>query len=133
MKTSPKITVSSKGTFNHMIKFLNRLKDREYYDKLEEYAELGKLALMEATPVDTGRTQQSWKYIIRIGKESATITWMNENRAPNGIPIVLLLVYGHGTRGGRYVQGYDFITPAIEPIFDQIADNIWMEVIGDAK
>lgn len=133
MLTTPKITVKSRGSFKNMTAFLKRLKEQKYYSKLEEYAELGKKALMDATPVRTGQTQQSWSYSIKIGDDRATITWENSNRAPNGIPIVLLLVYGHGTRSGRYVSGRDFITPAIEPIFDEIADSIWMEVIGNAK
>ena len=133
MKTSPGIRVTSKGDFKNMTAFLKRLQEQKYYDKLEEYAEMGKQALMDATPVRTGLTQQSWDYKIKIGSESASITWENSNRAPNGAPIVLLLVYGHGTRGGRYVQGRDFITPAIEPIFDEIAHSFWMEVIGNAK
>lgn len=133
MRTSPGIKVSSKGSFKNMTDFLKRLKEKRFLNKVEEYAELGKQALMDATPVDTGKTQQSWDYKIKHGPESTTIIWENSNRAPNGIPIVLLLVYGHGTRRGGYVQGHDFITPAIEPIFDEIADGVWLEVIEYAK
>lgn len=133
MLNRPSIKVSSKGDFKNMTAFLKRLKEKRFYDKLEEYAERGKKALMEVTPVRTGLTQQSWSYSINVGSDSATITWENSNRTTSGIPIVLLLVYGHGTGSGRYISGHDFITPAIEPVFDDIAHSFWMEVIGNAK
>lgn len=96
-------------------------------DNIEAYAQKGVEALAAATPVDTGKTAASWSYEIQSKNDILTITWKNSNEA-DGIPIVVLLYYGHGTPQGHYVKGRDFITPAIRPVFDEIADKVWKEV-----
>lgn len=87
----------------------------------------GVAALSAATPVDTGLTANSWKYEITHNKESATISFTNTN-IQNGVPIAVILQYGHATRNGGWVQGRDYINPAIQPIFDEIAKDAWREV-----
>ena len=81
-----------------------------------------------ATPVDTGKTAASWRYQITNNKNELKIEWLNDSTTKDGIPIVVLIQYGHGTGNGGYVVGRDFINPAIQPIFDKIADALWKEV-----
>lgn len=123
------IRFTSSGDFKNTIKFLNRLTNSEYLSrKLDSYGREGVSALSAATPIDTGKTAASWDYKTVIGDGFISITWTNSNTTPSGIPIVVLIQYGHGTRNGGYVQGRDFINPAIQPLFDKIADEIWKEV-----
>ena len=84
-------------------------------------------ALAKATPKDTGKTAASWSYTVTKGKESITITWRNSNIV-DGVPIAVILQYGHGTRNGGYVEGVDYINPAMRPIFERIAARAWGEV-----
>lgn len=121
------ITFTEKGSFNKTERYLNRLKTADLFAVLEKYGSLGVNALSNATPVDTGLTSQSWYYTIERKKGSYSIIWHNRNQV-NGTPIAILLQYGHGTRNGGYVQGRDYINPAIQPIFDQIAAAAWKEV-----
>lgn len=86
-------------------------------------------ALAAATPLDTGETASSWGYRIRRKKDSVTIEWTNSN-VVDGVPIAVILQYGHGTRNGGYVQGRDYINPAIRSVFDQLANDAWKEVSG---
>ena len=95
---------------------------------LEKYAKEGVSALAAATPVDSGTTANSWSYEIQTNGESATIYWTNTN-INKGVSIALILQYGHGTGTGGYVQGRDYINPAIRPIFDKIAEEAWSEVV----
>lgn len=83
---------------------------------------------MQATPKDTGKTSQSWSYTVSITKDSASIIWTNDNVTTDGTPIAVLIQYGHGTKSGSYVKGIDYINPAMKPIFDKIANEIWEEV-----
>ncbi len=99
----------------------------DYLRGLEQYAQEGVAALMAATPVDTGLTASSWTYEITRGLGSTVIAFNNTN-IQNGVPIAIILQYGHGTRNGGWVQGRDYINPAIQPIFDRIAANAWEEV-----
>lgn len=122
------IKMSSKGSFKNTYKLLRFLNLRGYTNNIEDYAKMGVEALAAATPVDTGKTAASWRYEIKSNKDNLTITWINDNKTKTGIPVVVLLYFGHGTPGGHYVQGRDFITPAIRPIFKDIADGIWKEV-----
>jgi len=94
---------------------------------LRKYGAQGAQALSNATPVNTGRAAASWNY--EVGKEKGTyfIYWTNSD-TENGFPVVIMLQFGHGTRNGGYVQGRDFINPAIRPIFDQIAEDVWKVV-----
>ena len=84
-------------------------------------------ALSSATPIDSGKTANSWSYEITNKDGSVTITFNNSN-IQNGVPIAIILQYGHGTRNGGWVQGRDYINPAIQPVFDEIVDKAWREV-----
>lgn len=121
------ITISHKGDFKKSLKLLNKLTDFPIRNILEKYGKLGVDALSAATPVDTGKTAASWIYEIELSKDSYTITWSNTN-VNKHVNIALILQQGHGTRNGGYVAGRDYINPAIQPIFDQIADEAWREV-----
>ena len=94
---------------------------------LDKYGREGVTALASATPVDSGLTAKSWYYEVSVTNESATISFHNSN-IQNGVPIAVILQYGHGTRNGGWVQGRDYINPAIQPVFDKIADAAWKEV-----
>ena len=100
---------------------------RKYLDALESYGKIGVDALASATPKDTGQTAASWSYEIEQGPGSSKITWKNSN-INEGVNIAVILQYGHGTGTGGYVVGRDYKKPAIQPIFDQIADAAWKEV-----
>lgn len=121
------ITIKTKGDLSKTYNFLKRAQARSFFSKLKGYGEEGVAALSAATPVDTGRTAASWSYVISNTNKGVTITWRNSN-VVNGIPIAIVLQYGHATRNGGYVQGRDYINPAIQPIFDKILDSAWKEV-----
>lgn len=121
------ITFKHRGDFNNTERFFKRAQKMDFYRNLEKYARAGVAALASATPVDTGLTATSWDYEIRKEKNKISIYWTNSN-IQNGIPIAIILQYGHGTNNGGYVQGRDYINPAIQPIFDEIAENAWKEV-----
>lgn len=121
------ITISHKGDFKKSLKLLNKLTDFPIRNILEKYGKLGVDALSAATPVDTGKTAASWIYEIEMTKDSYTITWSNTN-VNKHVNIALILQQGHGTGTGGYVAGRDYINPAIQPIFDQIANEAWREV-----
>ena len=106
---------------------MERAKETVYLGDLNKYGRQGVAALASATPIDSGETAESWYYEIENNKESATITFYNSN-VQNGVPIAIILQYGHGTRNGGWVEGRDYINPAIQPIFDQIVDDAWREV-----
>jgi hypothetical protein len=99
----------------------------DIFRSLEQYAQEGVDALSAATPVDSNLTATSWGYEIKRSGRSYSITWTNTNIV-NGTPIAILLQYGHGTGTGGYVRGRDYINPALKPIFDKIADNVWKAV-----
>lgn len=121
------IQFKQKGDFSKTESFLKKLRKLDLDSVLEKYGKLGVDALSKATPVDSGKTADSWDYKIEKGKGVVTITWTNSN-VNNGVPIALLIQYGHGTGTGGYVQGRDYIKPAIRPIFDELADALWEEV-----
>lgn len=124
------IELTSKGNYDDTIKFLNKLKDTrtsDIYEDLDRYGRMGVDALAQATPVDTGLTAQSWEYRIIFDNRGPGIEWYNTNEE-YGRPVAILIQYGHGTRGGSYIQGIDYINPAIRPIFDQIAEDVWKKV-----
>ena len=116
-----------KGSFKNTEAFLNRNKKMDVYKILTSYAEQGVEALRENTPKDSGETADSWSYEIVESSRGYKIYWRNSH-VNKGIPIAILIQYGHGTGTGGYVQGRDFINPAIQPIFDKIADEAWKEV-----
>lgn len=117
-----------KGNFTKTSKFFERCKNLFKLGVLDKYGREGVAALSMATPVDTGKTAASWRYRVTSNDTSLTIEWLNDNTTVDGIPIAVLIQYGHGTGNGGYVRGRDFINPAIQPIFDKIADELWKEV-----
>ena len=117
-----------KGNFSNTEKFFERCKNLFKLGVLDKYGREGVNALSMATPVDTGKTAASWRYRITSDKTSLSIEWLNDSETKDGIPIVVLIQYGHGTGNGGYVKGNDFINPAIKPIFDKISDALWKEV-----
>lgn len=122
------ITFSHKGDFSRTTRLLQKLSKGHYIRAiLEKYAQKGVEVLREATPVDTGHTAASWSYDVTVSDDFCSITWNNSSQS-DGIPIVMLIQYGHGTRTGGYVQGRDFINPAIKPVFDEITEAVWKEV-----
>lgn len=116
-----------KGDFSKTTKFLKRLKQDVSISTFEKYGEKGVAALASATPVDSGLTASSWYYKIEKTNSSISLLFCNSN-IQNGVPIAVILQYGHGTRNGGWVQGRDYINPAIQPIFDQIVNEAWGEV-----
>lgn len=122
-----KIGVQLKGSFKHTENFFERNKKRNLARKLNNYGMVGAAALAANTPIDTGLTAESWNYEIKESNGRIQLIWTNSNSS-QGIPIVVLIQYGHATRNGGYVQGRDFINPAIQPVFDAIANDIWEEV-----
>lgn len=121
------ITFKSRGNWGLTTRFLERAKKGINIRSLDKYGRQGVAALRSATPVDTGLTSQSWYYQITQKKGLVEIVFLNSN-VQNGIPIAIILQYGHGTRNGGYVQGRDYINPAIQPIFDKIVEDAWREV-----
>lgn len=122
------ITIKTSGGFKKTRKFLKKMEEIDYIDLLEKYAIQGVEALSTSTPVNTGKTAASWTYDIRRTKYGLAIVWSNTN-VVNGVPIAIILQYGHATRNGGYVEGIDYINPAIRPIFEKLANEAWEEVI----
>lgn len=121
------IRVRQKGDFSKTFRYLEKIKDDSRVGDLDKYGRAGVAALASATPVDSGLTAASWYYKIEKNGESVTIGFYNSN-IQNGVPIAIILQFGHGTKNGGWVEGRDYINPAIQPIFDQIADSAWKEV-----
>ena len=117
------IRISQTGNFKKIEKFLKRVSNKEYLKILDSYGKKGVQALSSATPVRSGKTSSSWGYEIY----NNSIYWTNDD-INKGVNIAVILQYGHGTRNGGYVQGRDYINPAIRPIFDSMVDDIWKEV-----
>lgn len=117
----------SKGDYKKTTAWLNKLKSMKLASVLDKYGQKGVEALAQVTPVDSGKTAASWNYKIEYSKDSASIIWTNSN-VNKGVNIAIILYYGHGTGTGGYVQGRDYITPAIRPIFDEISKSVWKEV-----
>ena len=124
----PKVVMfRQKGDFRRTSDFLKRANRLNLDAILNQYGQEGVEALRAATPKDTGTTANIWSYTVHKGTGSITITWSNSNIV-DGVPIAVILQYGHGTRNGGYVQGTDYINPAMKPIFDKIAQRAWEEV-----
>ena len=121
------ISFRQKGDFSKLNKFLERAKAAARLSILDKYGREGVAALASATPVDSGETASSWYYEIEHSNGSATITF-NNSHVNKGVPIAIILQYGHGTGTGGWVEGRDYINPAIQPIFDKIVDAAWKEV-----
>lgn len=123
------ITIRNKGNFNRMERFLNKMKRQNYLNILDKYGQLGVEALAANTPKDSGKTASSWYYEIQRDSDKTTISWLNSN-VNKGVVIAVILQYGHGTGTGGYVEGRDYINPAMRPIFDSIAEDAWKEVVS---
>lgn len=116
-----------KGDFSKLSEYFEKLKEAARIGVLDKYGREGVAALSSATPVDTGLTASSWYYEIRREKGSVSLVFNNSN-VNNGVPIAIILQYGHGTNNGGWVQGRDYINPALQPIFDKITQEAWKEV-----
>lgn len=121
------ITFRHKGDFSKTTRYLERAKQSIRLSTLDKYGREGVAALSSATPIDTGLTASSWYYKIENTKGSITISFLNSN-IQNGVPIAIILQYGHGTGTGGWVQGRDYINPAIRPVFDKLVSEAWEEV-----
>lgn len=121
------ISFRQRGDFSKLTRFLEKAKEAVKIGDLDRYGREGVVALSSATPQDSGLTASSWYYEIKHENRSVSISFHNSN-INNGVPIAIILQYGHGTRNGGWVEGRDYINPAIQPIFDKIADNAWKEV-----
>lgn len=119
--------VSSPGSFDETTKFLNRLQKGDMYSNLERFGRMGVDALAAATPVETGLAANSWGYQISRKKDGVSISWFNTD-VEGGVNIAVIIQYGHGTGTGGYVQGRDYINPAMRPIFDRILEDVWRQV-----
>ena len=124
------ITISHKGSLSKTFKFLMKIHSFSFQKKLEKYGKEGVEALRAATPRDTGTTAESWGYEIHTGVNTVEIVFTNTNNN-HGVYIAVLIQYGHATRNGGYVMGYDYINPAIQPVFDKMADDIWKSLVED--
>ena len=121
------ITFRQKGDFSKLTRYLTKVKAAAKVSVLDRFGKEGVAALSSATPKDSGLTADSWFYETEITNGSATISSHNSH-INKGVPIAIILQYGHGTNNGGYVQGRDYINPAIQPLFDKIAEDAWKEV-----
>lgn len=122
------IIVTQKGDFRKLDGFFEKCKNVFKMGELDKYGRAGVKALSDATPVDTGKTASSWYYTIERDDNGVSIIFNNSNMTDIGVPVAILLQYGHGTRNGGYVQGIDYINPALRPVFQNMADEAWREV-----
>lgn len=123
----PSVTIKYTGDYTKTKNWLQKMKSNWLMRHLDKYGKEGATALASATPRNTGATAASWSYVIESGPGFSRIVWTNNNT--NGpVNIALILQQGHGTRNGGYVQGRDYINPAIRPIFDKLANEAWKEV-----
>lgn len=121
------IRFKQKGDFSKVTKYLERVKEVVHLGILDKYGRKGVAALSSSTPIDTGLTAESWRYEIVNKNGSARINFCNSN-IQNGVPIAIILQYGHGTGTGGWIQGRDYINPSIQPIFDELTEEAWREV-----
>lgn len=123
------ITFKQSGNFKSTERFLKRVTKTDFVNKLRAYGDKGVFALYKATPVNTGETAQSWRYAIEQEPGLIRLSWINDY-APNNVQVAVLIQYGHATKNGGWVEGKDYINPAIKPIFDEIVNDLWKEVTG---
>lgn len=121
------LTFKSKGDFSKTNKFFERMLEIIDLSVFDEYGKRGVEALQASTPIDSGKTASSWSYEIVHKKGRVSVIWNNSN-INNGVNIAIILQYGHGTRSGAYVQGVDYINPALKPVFDEMSNKMWEEV-----
>lgn len=122
------IKIDSKGNFKKTFDFLRNVISSDIFSDLDRYGRLGVDALSRNTPLDTGETARSWGYEVIKNEDNPGVVWYNTSETHRGTPIVILIQYGHGTGTGGYVPGFDFINPTMQPIFDQIVDDVWKKV-----
>lgn len=122
-------TFKQKGDFSKTMKFLEKSKSRDIERILDKYGKEGVNALSAMTPKRSGQTANSWSYEVKRDNGQSIITFNNSN-IQNGVPVAIILQYGHGTRNGGFVQGIDYINPALKAIFNKITEEAWKEVIG---
>lgn len=120
------ISLKSSGSFKNFEAFLKKA-SKSSVDDLDQYGKMGVAALQRATPTDTGVTARSWTYTVNRAVGKQEIVWYNTN-THNGENIAVLIQYGHGTGNGGYIVGRDYINPAIQPLFDKIANEVWKKV-----
>lgn len=121
------ITITSKGDFSKLTNWLNKAKKATELDILDKYGREGVAALSSSTPIDSGETAKSWYYKIERKKGLIRLLFCNSN-VQDGVPIAIILQYGHATRNGGWVEGQDFINPETKKVFDKIAADLWKEV-----
>lgn len=121
------ISFKHRGDFNKLEKFLNKIRGAEFLNILNRYGQEGVDALSAATPIDSGRTASSWYFEIEHNASTTSICWSNSH-VNQGVPIAVIIQYGHGTGTGGYVKGVDYINPAMKPVFERIATEVWKEV-----
>ena len=121
------ISFRQKGNFSKATRYFERVKKTAQNIDFNKYGEAGVTALASSTPVESGQTARSWYYKITNKSGLITISFYNSN-IQNGVPIAIILQYGHGTRNGGWVQGRDYINPSIQPLFDKITNDAWKEV-----
>lgn len=122
-----KIPCRTKGSFKKTEKFLKKSFGNDFISVLKKYGEMGVAALSSATPIDTGETANSWYYDVIQNNNGYSILWSNSN-VNNGVNIAIILQYGHGLKGGGWVEGIDYINPALKPIFESLAESAWKEI-----
>lgn len=123
------ISFREKGDFKRLNSFFQKAKDLFNLSDLDKYGKAGVEALQKATPKDTGETAASWSYEITRSNDVIRLSFYNSN-IQNGIPVAILLQYGHANRNGGFVEGIDYINPSLKPIFDEIANSAWKDVVG---
>lgn len=124
------IVIRERGSFQKTERYLKGLRRRQLRPILEHYAKEGMAVLAAATPVDSGVTAASWGYEISVTKSGFSVAWTNDN-VVKGVPIAIILQYGHATGTGGFVQGQDYINPAIRPVIDKMTEALWLEVKAD--
>lgn len=121
------ITIRQRGDFKNLTSFLERSKEAFNLGILDKYGRQGVAALKASTPKDTGKTSDSWYYRINRNNGTVSLSFHNSN-VNKGVPIAIILQYGHATGNGGYVEGVDYINPALQPVFQKLADEAWKEV-----
>lgn len=121
------IKLTAKGDWSRTFRFFEWCAENKFIKELDRYGKTGVEALASATPIDSGETASMWGYAIHRSKGRIKINWTNDNIV-DGVPIAIIIQYGHATKNGSWVEGRDYINPAIQPIFDKIADTAWKEL-----
>lgn len=124
------ITFEQKGDYSKTTKWLNKIAHSVGLSYLDKYGREGVKLLQNATPKDSGETANSWRYEVEVNKKCMRLDFINDN-VNNGVPIAILIQYGHATRNGGFVEGIDYINPTLKPIFNELAEKVWKEVVDE--